>query len=312
MSTSESFQALRRANPRARAGFAESVAAVVDVVRPQVADVPPTRQRRLRVRVAAAGVSLAAAAAAAVLLAIGSTGGRPVVESAAAAVRNAATLTAASAERSGTAVVRITHDGELWAGVSVRWNGGDLALLRSVPRRLGRPGSEFRLVDGMMYGIDTEASGWVALGSPASIDPGSGTMPSEYLAAVREDVGGATLSKIARGVNGLTTTELADGSTVYSGTVAAGLIAPKTGFKEGRVLRVLPFGYVAHDEAADPSAPLDAAVTIGPDGLVRRITVAWGSWTYTVDYSALGSTPAPVAPENPRPLRERLGRTVDG
>jgi hypothetical protein len=306
MSMPESIQALRRANPRAQAGFAESVAAVVDVVRPQIGNVPASRRRRSRTRLAAAGVSLAAATAVAAFLTIGSTGSGPGVESAVAAVRNAATVTAASAERSGTAVVRITHDGELWAGATVRWNGGDLSLSQDAPGRDGRPGSEFRLVDGMMYGIDPEANGWVAMGSPASIDPGSGTTPGEYLAAVREDVGGATLRKIAGGVNGgLTTAALADGSTVYSGTVAAGLIARKTGFKEGRVIRVLPFGYVAHDEAADASAPLDAAVTIGADGLVRRITVSWGSWVYMVDYSDLGATSAPEAPANPRPLRER-------
>jgi uncharacterized protein with GYD domain len=43
---------------------------------------------------------------------------------------------------------------------------------------------------------------------------------------------------------------------------------------------------VAHDEAADPAAPLGAAVTVGADGIVREIAVTWGTgasaWTYTV------------------------------
>jgi hypothetical protein len=72
---------------------------------------------------------------------------------------------------------------------------------------------------------------------------------------------------------------------------------------------VLPFGYVAHDEAADPAAPLDAAVTVGSDGIVREINVTWGAspsvWTYTVAYSNLGATLAPVAPANARPLLDR-------
>ena len=108
----------------------------------------------------------------------------------------------------------------------------------------------------------------------------------------------------------LTTRQLADGATVFSGTVAAGLIARETGFKEGRSIRVLPFGYVAHDEAANPDAPLHAAITVGADGVVREIAVTWGisasAWTYTVTYSDLGETPAPVAPADARPLRERL------
>jgi hypothetical protein len=161
----------------------------------------------------------------------------------------------------------------------------------------------------MMYGIDPGDGRWVVLGSPESIDPGSGTTPDEYLAAVREDVGGVTLRRIAGSVSGLTTRRLDDGSTAYSGTVAAGLIARESGFKEGQPIRVFPFGYVAHDEAANPAAPLDAVVTVGADGIVREIAVTWGdsasAWTYTVTYSKLGETSAPVAPKNARPLRDR-------
>jgi hypothetical protein len=76
---------------------------------------------------------------------------------------------------------------------------------------------------------------------------------------------------------------------------------------------VLPFGYVAHDEAADPSSPLETKVTIGPDGVVREIAVAWGGnasrWTYTVSYSGLGSTPALVAPANAKSLLELRKRS---
>jgi hypothetical protein len=317
---SESFQALRRANPRARAGFAESVEAATDQVHARLATsaVPSgrPRPRRRLLRASTAVVSLAAAAAVAAAVLLGSPGVGPGVANAAAAVRQAATVTAAAAERSGTAVVRITHNGEAWAGTTIRWNGQDM-VLSSDPRE-GRPraGSEMRVVDGTMYGIDPERGDWVELGSPQSIDPDSGTTPDEYLAAVREDVGGATLHRITDAMTGLTTRRLEDGSTVYSGTVAAGLIARETGFKEGQHIRVFPFGYVAHDEAADPNAQLQTAVTVGADGVVRQITVTWGgsgsAWNYTVAYSRLGETPAPVAPEGARPLRERLRGWPDG
>jgi hypothetical protein len=95
-------------------------------------------------------------------------------------------------------------------------------------------------------------------------------------------------------------------SVVFRGTVPAGLIARESGFKEGHAIRVFPFGYVAHDAAADPAALLDTSVTV-TDGIVREIAVTWGTnasaWTYTVAYSKLGATPAPVAPANPQPLR---------
>jgi hypothetical protein len=66
---------------------------------------------------------------------------------------------------------------------------------------------------------------------------------------------------------------------------------------------------VAHDEAADPTSPLGTSVTVGSDGIVREIAVTWGTtasaWTYTVSYSGLGATSAPVVPPNARPLRDR-------
>jgi hypothetical protein len=317
MNKSESFQALRRANPRVKDGFAPSVEAAAEAVRAQIVTAGEARAPELRTRrshprrrlvgVSAAGAALAAAAAVAAFLTVGSPGG-PGVEDAAAAVKRAATVTAASAERSGTAVVRITHYGEVWAGTTIRWHDEDVAVSSDFPRRPGRKaGSELLVVDGIMYGV--EDGRWVVLGSPESIDPGSSTTPDEYLAAVREDIGGVTLRRIAGGVSGLTTRRLDDGSTVYGGTVAAGLIARETGFKGGQPIRVLPFGYVAHDEAANPAAPLDAAVTVGADGIVRELAVTWGTsasaWTYTVTYSRLGATSAPAPPANPRPFPDR-------
>jgi hypothetical protein len=307
MTASESFRALQKANPRTRAGFAQSVEATAEAVRTRLVTTVPTvtqPRRRLR-RASVAGASLAVVTAVAALAIVASPGGGPGVESATAAVRNAAAVTAASAERSGTAVVRITHDGELWAGTTIRWHGADLSLSRGFPQRHAKAGAELLVVDGMMYGFDPADGGWVELGSPASIDPDSGTTPDEYLAATREDVGGATLHRITEGMTGLTTTRHDDGSTVYSGAVEAGLIARETGFKGGQAIRVLPFGYVAHDAAADPSSRLDTAVTVGADGIVRRIAVTWPGWTYTVSYSNLGATPAPAAPANARPLRRR-------
>lgn len=153
-------------------------------------------------------------------------------------------------------------------------------------------------------------AGWVVLGNPENIDPGSGTTPEEYLATVREDTGGATLRRITDAMTGLTTRQLGDGSTVYRGAVAAGLIARESGFKEGRSIRVLPFGFVAHDEAADPAAPLAVALTVGADGIVRELAVTWGRsaspWSYSVTYSGLGATQALVAPTNARPLRDTV------
>jgi hypothetical protein len=320
MNTSDSLSALRRANPRSNPRFSESIVRVADTVRAHVAleehtpvsDRATARKPHRLLGISAASASLAAVVSVAAFIAAGSLTGGPGFESAAAAVEKAATLTAASAERSGTAVVRMTHNGEPWAGKTVRWNGRDLAVSRDEPKGSRKAGSEMLLVGGVLYGVDPGvAGGWVNLGSPKNIDPGSGTTPDDLLVAVGEDVGGKTLRRITTHMNRLTTLDLEDGSTVYSGTVPAGQIARERGFKGGESIRVFPFGYVAHDEAANPVAALDVSVTVGPDGIVREIAVTWGAtasaWTYDVTYSRLGSTPAPIPPANAPSILELRG-----
>jgi hypothetical protein len=277
-----------------------------------MSDEPRPRQvrgRRGLLGISAAGLAVAAAAAVvAVIVAVGSPPGSLGVPSAAAAVQKAVTLSAASAQQSGTVHVQITHDGMPWAIKVIRWNGDDIEITDNSP---GGPssGSPILVVNGTLYGHDPSYQGWVEVGPVSSIDPGSGTTPTDQLSAIREDVGGATLQRVVAAMTGLTTAHRSDGSTVYSGTVAAGQIARETGFKEGQAIRVFPFGYVAHDAAADPASQLSTAVTVGSDGIIRDIAVTWGTWTYTVTYSDLGSTPVLVAPANAKPLRDVLRHT---
>jgi hypothetical protein len=302
MNTHASLEALQRANPRTDDDFDPSIEAVrARIERPGHGEVQPVRSRRPR-RIAGtlAGVSVAAAAAVA-LVGLGTRAGG--IENAAAAIRQAVALTAASAERSGAVHVRITHDDAAWAAKTLTWSGNDMSVADTWPGR----GNEMRVVDGILYFPDPEADGWLRLGSPSSIDPDSGTTPAEYLAAVRQDVGGTTLRRLTREVSGLTTRTLDDGSTVYSGRVAAGQVARETGFKEGEAIRVLPFGYVAHDEAADPASLLRVEITVDAAGVVRELAVSWGTWRYTVAYSGLGATPAPSVPPNVHGLKRHVG-----
>lgn len=308
MSTSEGFEALRRANPRLAEGFTRSFEAAAAAVEERIAAANhAARPRRRGLRGAYVAVASLAVAVAAFAVIVSPVGG-PGIADAAAAIRTAATLTGATAERSGTAVVRITRDGQTWAAATIRWHGEDLSVSQDARRRRGSAGSALLVVGGTLYVFE---DGWVAAGTPESIDPGSGTTPDEYLAALRHDGGGATLRRIAAGINEPATRRLEDGSTVYAAAVPAGVIARETGIKEGRSIRLLPFGYVAHGAAADPTAPLAVRVTVGPEGVVREIAAAWGgaaSWTYSVTYSGLGATAAPAAPANARPLLELRAR----
>lgn len=314
MNTSESMQALRRANPRDSAGFASSVTAAATAVRATISAADAALEStgpwkgdgrrgslRPRPRVRVAWVSLVAAAtagaaAAGFLAARAPTGGPPTTTTPApttVTLVKAADVTGSLADQSGTAIVQIVHDGQPWAGSTVGWSGHDLSVSRD-------DGEEFRVVGGIFYAHDPD--GWLEFDNPDDFTWGEGTSPSDYLQTLNEDAGGATLQRIVASMTGQTTEHLADGATVYSGTVPAGVIARIQGHKDGQSIRVLPFGYVAHDEAADPAAPLAVQLTVSADGIIRLIRVDWGSssstWDYTVAYSALGHTPAPVAPQN--------------
>ncbi len=183
-----SIHALRRANPRNRPGFARSVEAVEEAVHSRLdgfEDPAPETSfaRRRLIRVSSAGAVVAAVAAAALVL-IGSPGSGPGVESATAAVRKAATMTAASAERSGTARVRITHNGQAWAAGTVRWNGEDVAISQDLRRR-GRAGSELRVVDGVLYGVEPRSAGSTWAPPTTSIPTAARPRPSTSRQRVR-------------------------------------------------------------------------------------------------------------------------------
>jgi len=311
MNGTDGLDALRRANPRLQPGFTRMATDLTRAIDPRHAEVDPSPRgapqlpRSWRQRPAfgiPAAASLVAAVVAAVL-AVGSPTGAPAV-SPAAAIEQAATVSGQAAEQSGTVSIEVTQDGDLWAAKTVRWNGSDIAISTDDPGRVGR--GDLIVVDGTLYGPDpATADGWFELGSPANIDLDSGTRPDEYLATVREDASGETFRRITEAMTDLTTSPGEDGSIVYRGTVPAGVLARETATKEGAPIRVLPYGYVAHDDASNPDAPIDVRTTVRPDETIEEVHATWGgasSWSYRLSFSDLGSTPAPTAPGNPQPM----------
>lgn len=296
MNGSDTIAALRRANPRYQPGFAERTRTVGTL--PTPTHVSPRGRRPLRLGVAA---FVTAAATVVVLVVASPFGSSPI--SPAAAMQQAASATAVAADASGTVTVRIDKDGALWSSKTVRWSGGDVSITAGEPTPSS--GGELRLVGGMMYAQE-EPGVWIELGPPGSVDPDSGTTPTEYLWTVKEDAGGATFERITGAMTDLSTSAADDGATVYSGTVPAGVLARETGFKEGSAIRVLPYGYVAHDAAADAAAPIAVRITVGADGTIGEIVAEWGggsAWTYRLTFTGLGSTPPPSVPADVRPLR---------
>jgi hypothetical protein len=297
MNTTDSLDALRRANPRHKPDFLESA---IELTRN--AGTPPSRQAFRPWPVVGIPAVATVVVVVVTLIAVGSPVG-PLVVSPAEAMQQAVVASASAAESSGTVVLEITQDGELWVGRTLRWNGTDLSISPNETSPAGKGG--LLVVDGIMYGPNPEiADGWIEMGSPDSVDPDSGTTPGEYLAAIGEDVGGATMQRITGEMTDLTTSQTEGGSTIYTGKVPASALARETGLKEGETLRVLPFGNVAHDDASNPASLIDISISVRPDGTIGEILATWGgasSWSYRLTYSDLGSTAALEKPAKVQP-----------
>jgi hypothetical protein len=122
-----------------------------------------------------AAVLLTAVIAIAILM-VGSSLGLQT-ESPAAAIEQAAAVTATAADESGRVTVKITQDGEPWCGKTVHWNGNDLLVTNDEPSHPGR-GRDLLLVDGVMFTPHPERpSVWLEHGPPKSVDPDSRTTP---------------------------------------------------------------------------------------------------------------------------------------
>ena len=71
---------------------------------------------------------------------------------------------------------------------------------------------------------------------------------------------------------------------------------------------MLPFGNVAHDDAADPASLIDIGISLRPEGTIGEIHATWGgesSWSYRLTYSDLGSTAALEKPAKVQPCLRR-------
>ena len=67
---------------------------------------------------------------------------------------------------------------------------------------------------------------------------------------------------------------------------------------------MLPFGNVAHGDAANPNALIDISISVRPDGTIGEIHATWGgdsSWSYRLIYRDLGSTAPLEKPANVQP-----------
>ena len=326
MKTSRSFQALRRANPRTKPGFARSVESAAEAV--------PDADRRQRLwtspwgepRFTAPGarssaclwgrrLSLAAASAVVAFLTVGSPGGGPGVQDAAAAVEEAANVTAASAEHSGTAVVQISHNSEIKAGAPCAGTTETWPSPATLPRRAGegRVGHPRRRRG--VFSPRPGDGGWVVLGRPENVDSGTGTTAAEHVEAVREDIGGATLRRLDRRGD--------DGADDESARRRLDRLPRHPRPRDSRPSRPGPRKASRSGCSHSATWPRTRRPTLAGLSTSRSRSVPTASSVRTSSsggpaapcgptrsrYSGLGSTSAPLAPARPRGLlKERFRR----
>jgi hypothetical protein len=174
---------------------------------------------------------------------------------------------------------------------TVRWDGKDVAIVSGTGGNVLPGFDQLRLVGGAVYLQRADDGSWLHYASEADLERslGSGTVLAAYGLAVA-----GRAAQIIASAYGLQKAELADGSSVYSGTIppsspARG--APSKGLGGlvmDSVRNMLPsFGYGGAFQ-----------LVVGSDGLVSRMSEtaappATGAWR--VEYSRLGD-PQQITP----------------
>jgi hypothetical protein len=306
MSTDPAFRLLRQVGPRSDADFDEWIDSL-DGLRTRITSTPvPVRQRPSRIPIRerrTVGLSLAAGAvAAAVAVAVGLATTAASPPSAYAAAKKA--LAATAAANSGTISITFSHNGSSYVGDTTRWNGDSISVTRGQQSHLDAF-QELVLTNGGAYVERTDGT-WLHYASPSGVGAKVGPM----VELAQNNVEGNSASQVLSVASDLTSTTEPDGSTTYAGTIPNTPGDPGVDPNDGTILRMIAnLSDGAYNEPGSPGGyhnGLQFTMPVDADGLVRQISVSYkqlgtgsaqsdGSYTQTVSYSQLGSTP-PITP----------------
>jgi hypothetical protein len=269
------------------------------------------RTPRLRVthrrsfRIAIPTLAVLAAATTAIVLGLTVSAASP--SSASAAARRA--LAATAAAPSGTMTTTVLHAGVTHTIDAARWNGRDIAFSPGFG-----PIPQLLLIGGGMY-VQTSDGTWLHYANASNVEP----KPLGGLEQLAQDnIAGTTPQQILALATGVQKTARSDGTTVYTGTIPTSGLDPGsvpgndaiTSMILGAQKRTdMMFG-VGRNEGNAPGGQqndLQFQMSVGPDGLVRQVTVTFqqkdtgspavdGTYTWSVTYSQLGNTPPITAP----------------
>jgi hypothetical protein len=258
------------------------------------------RTRRWRVmqpgslRLAIPTLAVVAAATAAIVLGL-TVAATP--SSASAAAQRA--LAATAAAPSGTMTTTTLHAGITRTVDAARWNGSDVAFSPG----LGPGIEQLLLIGGGLY-VQTPDGSWWHYTNASNVGP----KPLGGLAQfARDNIASTTPQQILALATGVQKTTQTDGTTVYTGTIPYSSLDPAvltgndaiTNMILGAQKRTDLMSGGSGDAPGGQPSDLQLQMSVGGDGLVKQVNVTFrqdGTYTWSVTYSQLGSTPPITAP----------------
>jgi hypothetical protein len=302
MRTDTSLHALRDASPRNQPGFDDWIDSF-DSLRTQIPATPVPARRPLpkpksrHRRAVGLGVTVAAAVAViGVVVGLALTAASP--PGAEAAARRA--LAATAAAPSGTMTTTVLHAGVTQTIDAARWNGSDIAFSPG-----DGPIPQLLLIGGGMY-VQTSDGTWLHYANASDVGP----KPLGGLEQLAQDnIASTTPQQILALATGVEQTAQPDGTTVYTGTIPSSSLDPAMVPGNDAITSMILGAQKRTDMmfgGAGGNAPgssvqndLQFEMSVGGDGLVRQVSVTFqqnGTYTWSVTYSQLGSTPPITAP----------------
>ena len=262
-----------------------------------------THRRSFRIAIP----TLAALAAATAAIVLGLTLSAASPSSASAAAQRA--LAATAAAPSGTMTTTVLHAGVTQTIDAARWNGSDIAFspgLGPIPQLL--------LIGGGMY-VQTSDGTWLHYANASNVTP----KPLGGLEQLAQDnIAGTTPQQILALATGVQQTAQPDGTTLYTGAIPNSSLDPATlpgndaitnmilGAQK-RTAMMFGVGPNQPDAPGGQQNDLQLQMSVGADGLVSQVSVTFqqqgtsspagdDTYTWSVTYSQLGSTPPITAP----------------
>jgi len=253
-----------------------------------------THRRSFRIAIP----TLAALAAATAAIVLGLTLSAASPSSASAAAQRA--LAATAAAPSGTMTTTVLHAGVTQTIDAARWNGSDIAFSPG-----DGPIPQLLLIGGGMY-VQTSGGTWLHYANASDVEP----KPLGGLARLAQDnIASTTPQQILALATGVQQTAQPDGATVYTGTIPSSSLDPAmvpgndaiTSMILGAQKRTgMMFGGAGgNTPGTSLQNDLEFEMSVGGDGLVRQVSVTFqqnGTYTWSVTYRQLGSTPPITAP----------------